>query len=111
LSSTSLLSTHPATTGTYPLSLHDALPIWADAGDQRRRPRHAPRGDAARHARAGDGEVLLAPLQLPALLGRGGRLHARSQAPRHRSEERRVGKELSAWLTSCTYNNDTTSIP
>ena len=30
---------------------------------------HAEGGDAARHARAGDEEVLLAPLQLPAVLG------------------------------------------
>ena len=63
-----------------------------DAGPQRRRPGHDARGDAARHARAGDAEVLLPPLQLPALLGRGGRLHARPQAPRHRPRRaRRAG--------------------
>ena len=63
-----------------------------DAGPQRGRPRHDARGDAPRHARARDGQVLLAPLQLPALLGRGGRVHARSQAPRHRPRRaRRAG--------------------
>ena len=44
-----------------------------DAGAERRRAGHAEGGDAPRHARPGDEEVLLAPLQLPALLGRGGR--------------------------------------
>ena len=40
---------------------------------------------------AGD-EDLLAPLQLPAVLGRGGRLHARPEAPRHRPRRaRRAG--------------------
>ena len=55
----------------------------------RRRARHAEGGDAPRHARARDEEVLLAPLQLPAVLGRGGRLHARPQAPRHRPRRAR----------------------
>ena len=37
-------------------------------------------------------KTLLAPLQLPALLGRGGRLHARPEAPRHRPRRaRRAG--------------------
>ena len=63
-----------------------------DAGAVRRRPRHHARGDAARHARAGDLQALLPPLQLPALLGRGGRLHARPEAPRHRPRRaRRAG--------------------
>ena len=35
----------------------------------RRRARHAQGGDAPRHPRARDEEVLLAPLQLPAVLG------------------------------------------
>ncbi len=48
---------------------------------QRRRARHHAGGDAARHARAGDRQALLPPLQLPAVLRRGGRVHARSQAP------------------------------
>ena len=61
-----------------------------DAGAERGRPGHDARGDAPRHARPADGQVLLAPLQLPAVLGRGGRLHARAQAPRHRS--RRAGR-------------------
>ena len=38
------------------------------------------RGDAARHARAGDLQALLPPLQLPAVLGRGGGLHARRRS-------------------------------
>ena len=42
--------------------------------------RDDPRGDAAGHARPGDGQALLPPLQLPAVLGRGGRVHARPQA-------------------------------
>src|SRR3712207_7397692 len=54
----------------YPLSLHDALPI-------------------SRHARARDVEALLPPLQLPAVLGRRGRLHARAEAPRHRPRRAR----------------------
>ena len=45
-----------------------ALHARPDAGAQRRRPRHAEGGDAARHPRARDAEVLLPPLQLPALL-------------------------------------------
>ncbi len=37
-------------------------------------------------------EALLPPLQLPAVLGRGGRLHARPEAPRHRPRRaRRAG--------------------
>jgi polyribonucleotide nucleotidyltransferase len=52
-----------------------------DPGLLRRDPRDAEGGDADRHARPGVQEVLLAPLQLPALLGRGGGLHARPQAP------------------------------
>ena len=51
-----------------------------DAGALGGGPRHHARGDAARHARAGDLQALLPPLQLPALLGRGGRLHARPEA-------------------------------
>ena len=44
------------------------------------------------HARARDRQALLPPLQLPAVLGRGGRLHARPQAPRHRPRRaRRAG--------------------
>ena len=45
-----------------------------DAGAERRRARHHARGDAARHARAGDLQALLPPLQLPAVLGRRGGL-------------------------------------
>jgi polyribonucleotide nucleotidyltransferase len=42
---------------------------------------HAEGGDAPRHARPGDQKVLLAPLQLPAVLGRGSRPDGRRQAP------------------------------
>ena len=56
--------------------------------------RHAEGGDAPRHARPGDEKVLLAPLQLPALLGRGGRAHGRRQTPRHRPRRaRRAGAD------------------
>ena len=41
---------------------------------------HDADGHAPRHARAADHQTLLPPLQLPALLGRGGRLHARPEA-------------------------------
>ena len=58
----------------------DAAHAWlgavharTDAGPERRRDGNAQGGDAPGHARAGDEEVLLAPLQLPAVLGRGGR--------------------------------------
>ncbi len=66
-----------------------AVHARADAGAQRRRARHAEGGDAARHARPRDQEVLLAPLQLPALLGRGGGPPRRAQAPRHRPRSAR----------------------
>ena len=57
-----------------------ALHARPDAGAERRGAGHAQGGDAPRHPRARDEEVLLAPLQLPALQrGRGG-LHARPQA-------------------------------
>ena len=63
-----------------------------DPDPLQRRARHDAHGHADRHARAGDHEEVLAPLQLPALLGRGGRLHARPEAPRHRSRRaRRAG--------------------
>ena len=52
-----------------------------DAGPLGRVAGHHARGDARRQPRAGDVQALLAPLQLPALLGGRGRLHARPQAP------------------------------
>ncbi len=52
-----------------------------DAGALRGLAGHDARGDARRRPRAGDVQALLAPLQLPALLGGRGRLHARPQAP------------------------------
>jgi polyribonucleotide nucleotidyltransferase len=51
-----------------------------DAGPERRSTGHAQGGDAPRHARARDQEVLLAPLQLPAVLGRGGGSPCRPEA-------------------------------
>ena len=69
-----------------------AVHARADTGAERRRDGHAQGGDAPRHARPGDEKVLLAPLQLPAVLGRGGRSHGRRQAPRHRPRRaRRAG--------------------
>ena len=69
-----------------------ALHARPDAGAERRRARHAQGGDASRHARPRDQEVLLAPLQLPAVLGRGGGPARRAQAPRHRPRRaRRAG--------------------
>ena len=51
-----------------------------------------PHGHAGRQPRPAGDEALLAPLQLPAVLGRGGRLHARPEAPRHRPRRaRRAG--------------------
>ncbi len=52
-----------------------------DAGPLRRRPRHDARGDAPGQPRARDVQALLPPLQLPAVLGGRGRLHARPEAP------------------------------
>ena len=60
-----------------------------DAGPLRRRPRHDPRGDAPGQPRARDVQALLPPLQLPAVLGGRGRLHARPEAPRHRPRRAR----------------------
>ncbi len=69
-----------------------AVHARADAGAERRRDGHPEGGDAPRHARPGDEKVLLAPLQLPAVLGRGSRSHGRRQAPRHRPRRaRRAG--------------------
>ena len=69
-----------------------ALHPRRDADPLQRRARHDAHGHAPRHARPGDHEAVLAPLQLPALLGRGGRLHARPEAPRHRPRRaRRAG--------------------
>ena len=63
-----------------------------DPDPLQRRARDDAHGHAPRHARAADHEAVLAPLQLPALLGRGGRLHARPEAPRHRPRRaRRAG--------------------
>ena len=83
-----------------------ALHPRPDAGVHGRDARHEPRGAAPRHARARDVQALLPPLQLPALLGRGGRLHARAEAPRHRSRgARRAGAgadDPAAWRSSRT---------
>ncbi len=58
-----------------------AVHARSDAGAERGRDGHAQGGDAPRHARPGDEKVLLAPLQLPAVLGRGGGPDGRRQAP------------------------------
>ncbi len=58
-----------------------AVHARSDASAERRRDGHPEGGDAHRHARPGEQKVLLAPLQLPALLGRGSRSHGRRQAP------------------------------
>ena len=69
-----------------------ALHPRRDPDPLQRRARHDAHGHAHRHARPGDLEEVLAPLQLPALLGRGGGLHARPEAPRHRPRRaRRAG--------------------
>ena len=63
-----------------------------DADPLQRRARHHPDGHEGRQPRPAGDEALLAPLQLPAVLGRGGRLHARPEAPRHRPRRaRRAG--------------------
>ena len=57
-----------------------------------RRARHDADGHEGRQPRPAGDQALLAPLQLPAVLGRGGRLHARPEAPRHRPRRaRRAG--------------------
>ena len=60
-----------------------------DAGAVGRRARHDARGDAPGQPRARDVQALLPPLQLPAVLGGRGRLHARPEAPRHRPRRAR----------------------
>ena len=55
-----------------------------DAGPLDAHARHREGGPADRRPVARDRPPLHAPLQLPALLGRGDRLHARPEAPRHR---------------------------
>ena len=67
---------------------------WTDPGAERRGDGHPQGGDAPRHAGPRDEKVLLAPLQLPAVLGRGGRQDGRRQAPRHRPRRaRRAGPD------------------
>ena len=60
-----------------------------DADLLRGRARHHADGHEGRQPRAPGDQDLLAPLQLPAVLGRGGRLHARTEAPRHRPRRAR----------------------
>ena len=57
-----------------------ALPARRDPGPQRDDAGHAPHEPAARHHHPGRPQALHAPLQLPALLHRRDRLHARPQA-------------------------------
>ena len=58
-----------------------AVPARRDPGAQRDHAGHAPHEPAARHHHPGRVQALHAPLQLPALLDRRDRLHARPQAP------------------------------
>ncbi len=55
-------------------------------------PGHGQGGPADRRPLAGDGSPVHAPLQLPALLGRGDRLHAGPEAPRHRPRRARPAR-------------------
>ncbi len=57
------------------------VPAGRDPGAERHHPRHAPHEPDARHHQPGRVQALHAPLQLPALLDRRDRLHARAQAP------------------------------
>ena len=66
-----------------------AVHARADAGAVGGRARHDARGDAPGQPRARDVQALLPPLQLPAVLGGRGRLHARPEAPRHRPRRAR----------------------
>ncbi len=61
-----------------------ALPARRDPGAQRHHPRHAADEPVARHDHSDRVQALHAPLQLPAVLDRGDRVHARPQAPRDR---------------------------
>ena len=66
-----------------------ALHARADADHVAADARHGEGGAADRRPLARERPPLHAPLQLPALLGRGDRLHARAQAPRHRPRRAR----------------------
>ena len=61
-----------------------------DADAQLAHARHRQGGPADRRPLAGAGPPLHAPLQLPALLGRGDGLHARPEAARHRPRRART---------------------
>ena len=65
------------------------LPARADAGPEPADARHGEGGPADRRSLARDGSPLHAPLQLPAVLGRGDGLHARPEAARHRPRRAR----------------------
>ena len=66
-----------------------ALHARPDPGADARHARHRQGRAAHRRPVARHDEALHAPLQLPALLGRGDGLHARPQAPRHRPRRAR----------------------
>ena len=73
------------------------VPAGRDPGAQRHHPRHAPHGADARHPRHPRPQALHAPLQLPAVLHRRDRLHARPEAPRDRPRHaRRAGPRAGA---------------
>ena len=61
-----------------------ALPARADADHVAAHARHREGGSADRRPLPRGGASVHAPLQLPAVLGRGDGLHARPEAPRHR---------------------------
>ena len=66
-----------------------ALHARPDADHVAAHPRHRQGGPADRRPLARDRPPVHAPLQLPALLGRGDRLHARPEAARHRPRRAR----------------------
>ena len=67
-----------------------ALHARADADHDAAHARHRQGGAADRRPVARVRPAVHAPLQLPALLGRGDRVHARPEAPRHRSRRARA---------------------
>ena len=75
-----------------------ALPARRDPGAERDDAGHAPHEPAARHDHPGRLQALHAPLQLPALLHRRDRLHARPEAPGDRA---RAAGRAGAAARSC----------
>ena len=67
-----------------------ALPAWPDADHVAADARHREGGSAHRRPLPRGGASVHAPLQLPAVLGRGDGVHARPEAPRHRPRRARA---------------------